>query len=84
MARTRMMAKTTNTKQLTERGSGRNGGNDGNGDGNSGMTTGEDNDDIGQGGQQQWARTAMTMGKDNNKGKDNNSKDYRNNGKDDW
>ncbi len=47
------------------------------------MTTGEDDDNNGQGCQQQWARTAMTTGKDNNNGKDDNSKDDGDIGKDD-
>ncbi len=46
-------------------------------------TTGEDNDDNGQGRPCQWARTATTMGKDDDVGKDGNSKDNGNDDKDD-
>ncbi len=52
-----MKAKTTNTQQSTERGSGRNGGDDGDGDGDS-------DDDNRQGLGRQWVRMAATMGKD--------------------
>jgi hypothetical protein len=75
MVRTTMMAKTINTQQSTERGSGRNGGDDGKGDGYS-------NDNNRQGRQQQWARTVMTTGKDNDNGKEDDSKDNGNDGKD--
>ena len=46
-------------------------------------TTGKDDDNNGQGWRQQWARTATTMGKDDDAGKDSNSKDNGDNGKDD-
>ncbi len=46
-------------------------------------TTGKDNDDNGQGCPSQWARTATTTGKDDDVGKDGNSKDDGNNGKND-
>ncbi len=46
-------------------------------------TTGKDNDDNGLGHPCQWARTATTMGEDNNVGKDGNSKKDGNNSKDD-
>jgi hypothetical protein len=48
------------------------------------MTTGEDDDNYGQGRQQQRARTATTTGEDDDNGKDGNSKDNGNNGKYDW
>ncbi len=48
------------------------------------MTTGEYNEDNGQGRPCQWARTAKTMGEDNDVGKDSNSKDDGNDSKDDW
>ncbi len=46
-------------------------------------TTGEDNDDNGRGRPCKRARTATTMGEDDNVGKDSNSKDDGNNSKDD-
>ncbi len=46
-------------------------------------TTGEDNDDNGQGRPCQWVRTALTRGEDNDIGKDGNSKDDGDNSKDD-
>ncbi len=46
------------------------------------MTTGEDNDDNGQGHPCQRARTATTTGKDNDVCKDGNSKDDGDDGKD--
>ncbi len=46
-------------------------------------TTGEDNDDNGQGRPCQWARTAMTTGKDDDVGKDSNSEDDGDDSKDD-
>ncbi len=46
-------------------------------------TTGEDNDDNGRGRPCQWARMATTTGKDDDVGKDGNSKDDGNDGKDD-
>ena len=45
-------------------------------------TTGEDNDDNGQGRPCQRARTATTTGEDNDNGKDSDNKDNGNNGKD--
>ncbi len=48
------------------------------------MTTGKDNDDNGQGRPPQWARTATTTSKDDDVGKDGNSKDDGDDGKDDW
>ncbi len=77
MARTLMTAKTTNTQQSTERGSGRNGGNDGDGDGYS-------DDDNRRGRRQQWARTGMAMGKEDDNSKDDNSKDDGYDGRDHW
>jgi hypothetical protein len=47
------------------------------------MTTGEDNDDNGQGRPCQRARTATTMGKDDDVGKDGNSEDDGDDSKDD-
>ncbi len=47
-------------------------------------TTGEDNDNNGQGRPCQRARMATTTGEDDNVGKDGNSKDDGDNGKDDW
>ncbi len=46
-------------------------------------TTGEDNDDNGRGRPCQRARTATTTGKEDDVGKDGNSKDDGNDGKDD-
>ncbi len=46
-------------------------------------TTGEDNDDNGQGRPCQWARTATTTGEDNDVGKDGNSEDDGEDSKDD-
>ncbi len=46
------------------------------------MTKGKDNDSNGQGHPRQWARTAMTTGEDDDVGKDGNSKDDGNDGKD--
>jgi hypothetical protein len=46
-------------------------------------TTGKDNNDNSRGRPCQWARTAMTTGEDDNIGKDGNSKDDGNDGKDD-
>ncbi len=46
--------------------------------------TGKDDDDNGRGWQGQRARRATTMGKDDDAGKDGNSKDNCNDGKDDW
>ncbi len=46
-------------------------------------TTGEDNDDNGRGRPCQRARMAMTTGEDNDIGKDGNSKDDGDDGKDD-
>jgi hypothetical protein len=45
--------------------------------------TGEDNDDIGRGRPHPLERTATTTGKDDDIGKDGNSKDDGDNGKDD-
>ncbi len=47
-------------------------------------TTGEDNNDNCQGRPCQWARTATTMGEDDDVGKDSNSKDDGDDSKDDW
>ncbi len=47
-------------------------------------TTGEDNDDNGQGHPCQRARMATTTGKDDDVGKDGNSEDDGNESKDDW
>ena len=47
------------------------------------MTTGEDNDDNGRGRPRQRARTATTMGEEDNVGKDGNSEDDGDDGKDD-
>ncbi len=47
------------------------------------MTTGEDNDNNGQGRPRQRARTATTTGEDDDVGKDGNSKDNGDDGKDD-
>ncbi len=47
-------------------------------------TTGEDNDNNGHGSPCQWARMATTTGKDDNVGKDGNSKDNGDDSKDDW
>ncbi len=46
-------------------------------------TTGEDNDDNGQGRPYQWARTATTTCEDDDVGKDGNSKDDGDDSKDD-
>ncbi len=46
-------------------------------------TTGEDNDDNSRGCPRQRARTATTTGKDNDVGKDGNSEDDGDDGKDD-
>ncbi len=46
-------------------------------------TTGEDNNDNGRGRPCQWARTAMTTGEDDDVGKDGNSEDNGDDGKDD-
>ncbi len=46
-------------------------------------TPGEDNNDNGQGRPCQWARTATTMGMDDDVGKDGNSEDDGDNSKDD-
>jgi hypothetical protein len=46
-------------------------------------TTGEDNNNNGQGRPCQRARMATTMGEDDEVGKDSNSKDDGNDGKDD-
>ncbi len=46
-------------------------------------TTGEDNDDNGRGCPCQRARMATTMGEDDDVGKDGNSKDDGDDGKDD-
>ncbi len=75
MARSMMTAKITNTQQSTERGSRRNGGNVGDGDG--------DSEDDNRQGRQQWARMVTTTGEDDINGKDIDSKDNGNNGKDD-
>ncbi len=48
------------------------------------MTTGEDYDDNAQGRRQQRARMVTLMGEDDNDGKDDNSKDDGDNGKDNW
>ena len=48
------------------------------------MTIGEDNDNNSQGRPCQWARTATTMGEDDDIGKDGNSEDNGNDSKDDW
>jgi hypothetical protein len=45
--------------------------------------TGKDNDDNGRGRPRQRARTAMTTGEDDDVGKDGNSKDDGDDGKDD-
>jgi hypothetical protein len=47
------------------------------------MTTGEENDDNGQGRPRQRARMATTTGKDDDVGKDGNSKDNGDDCKDD-
>ncbi len=47
------------------------------------MTIGEDNDDNGQGRPCQWARTATTMGEDDDVGKDGSSEDDGIDSKDD-
>ena len=47
-------------------------------------TTGKDNANTGQGRPCQWVRTATTTGKDKDVGKDGNSKDNGDDGKDDW
>jgi hypothetical protein len=47
-------------------------------------TTGEDNDDNGQGRSCQWVRTATTTGENDDVGKDGNSKDNGDNSKDNW
>ncbi len=47
-------------------------------------TTGEDNNDNGQGCPCQSARTATTTGEDDDVGKDGNSKDDGDDSKDDW
>ncbi len=46
-------------------------------------TKGKDNDDNDRGRPCQWARTATTTGKDDNVGKDGNSKDDGDDSKDD-
>jgi hypothetical protein len=46
-------------------------------------TTGKDNDDNSQGRPRQLARMAMTMGEDDDVGKDGNSEDNGDDGKDD-
>jgi hypothetical protein len=54
-------------------------------EGNSGpnpLTTGEDDADNGRGQQGQRARTVTTTGMEDNNGKDDNSKDNGNDGKD--
>ncbi len=48
------------------------------------MTTGEDDDNNGQGRQGQWVRTVTKTGVDNNDGKEDNSKNDGNDGKGDW